>query len=161
MENSDFYTVLKGDTLCNIAKKFLGDTDRFQEIMMLNNLEDENVYPGQTLRLPKNQCSGDILYKVKSGDSLWDIAQRFLGNGKKFKQIIKLNKLTTDMLYPGQILKIPTEIPSNTIYTVKKGDTLWKISQNFFGDGSKYADLLALNNLPNDKIKVGQKLKIN
>ena len=47
------YTVKKGDTLWNIAKKELGDGTRYKEIAKLNNISNPNkIYPGQVFRLP-------------------------------------------------------------------------------------------------------------
>lgn len=46
-------------------------------------------------------------YKVKKGDSLWAIAQEHLGNGSRYPEIKSLNNLTNDVIYPGQILKLP------------------------------------------------------
>ena len=46
------YTVKKGDTLWNIAKKELGDGTRYKEIAKLNNISNPNkIYPGQILKL--------------------------------------------------------------------------------------------------------------
>ena len=46
-------------------------------------------------------------YTVKKGDTLWVIAQRYLGSGYKYKEIKDLNALNSDMIYAGQTLKIP------------------------------------------------------
>ncbi len=46
-------------------------------------------------------------YTVKKGDTLWAIAQRYLGSGYKYKEIKDLNALNSDMIYPRQTLKIP------------------------------------------------------
>lgn len=46
-------------------------------------------------------------YTVKKGDSLWAIAARQLGNGSRYPEIKKLNGLTSDVIYAGQILKLP------------------------------------------------------
>lgn len=46
-------------------------------------------------------------YTVKKGDTLWAIAQRYLGSGYKYKKIKDLNALNSDMIYSGQTLKIP------------------------------------------------------
>lgn len=46
-------------------------------------------------------------YTVKKGDTLWAIAQRYLGSGTKHKEIKALNALNSDTIYPNQILKIP------------------------------------------------------
>lgn len=46
-------------------------------------------------------------------------------------------------------------------YTVKSGDTLWKISKDFLGDGSRYGEIASLNGISNpDLIYPGQQLKI-
>jgi LysM repeat protein len=46
-------------------------------------------------------------YTVQKGDSLWKIAEKFLGNGSKYPEIKNLNSLVSDTIYPEQILKIP------------------------------------------------------
>jgi nucleoid-associated protein YgaU len=51
------------------------------------------------------------LYTVKDGDSLWEIAASQLGDGNRYKEIIKLNpNVSTDgkNLAVGTKLKIPT-----------------------------------------------------
>lgn len=46
-------------------------------------------------------------YTVQKGDSLWAIAERHLGNGTRYNEIKKLNGLTSDVIYSGQVLKLP------------------------------------------------------
>lgn len=48
-------------------------------------------------------------YTVKRGDSLWAIAARTLGKGIRYTEIKKLNGLTSDIIYAGQVLKIPNK----------------------------------------------------
>lgn len=51
-----FHTVEKGDTLWAVAKKALGDGNRYNEIFEANKpmLSDpDKIYPGQVLRIPK------------------------------------------------------------------------------------------------------------
>lgn len=45
-------------------------------------------------------------------------------------------------------------------YTVKNGDTLWCISERFYGRGDKYTIIVDDNNLISTIIRVGDKLKI-
>lgn len=48
-----------------------------------------------------------------------------------------------------------------TVYTVRKGDTLWAIAKKYLGDGSRYPELAALNSIPNPNlIFPGQQVKI-
>lgn len=46
-------------------------------------------------------------YTVKSGDCLWAIAQKQLGNGNRYPEIKSLNNLSSDTIHPGQVLKLP------------------------------------------------------
>ena len=45
-------------------------------------------------------------------------------------------------------------------YTVKKGDSLWKIAKTYLGNGAKYTEIVKLNNIKNDFIYAGLVLKI-
>lgn len=63
-----------------------------------------------------------------------------------------------------EVQSIPEEEPSKTItYTVQPGDTLWKISENHYGDGSHYLKIFEANSElldSPDQIFPGQELKI-
>ncbi len=48
-----------------------------------------------------------ITYTVQKGDTLWDIAKKYLGNGSRWKEIYNLSGLTSQTIYAGQKLKIP------------------------------------------------------
>lgn len=52
---------------------------------------------------------GYTTYTVKRGDSLWQIARKQLGKPQRYKEIMKLNGLKTDLIKPGQVLKIPVK----------------------------------------------------
>lgn len=56
--------------------------------------------------------------------------------------------------------KKETTTTSYTTYTVKKGDSLWKIASKLLGKGSKYTQIQKANGLKSTLIRVGQKLKI-
>ena len=47
------------------------------------------------------------MYIVKTGDNLWSIAQRQLGDGFLYHELVKLNHLESSIIYPGQELNIP------------------------------------------------------
>jgi membrane-bound lytic murein transglycosylase D len=71
------YTVRKGDTLWDIARRY-GTTPG--TIRKLNDLRsDARIYPGQVLRVAGKKTGGNPykLYTVKEGDTLWGIAALF------------------------------------------------------------------------------------
>ena len=53
----------------------------------------------------KRQAS--TLYRIQPGDCLYAIAQKLLDNGDRYPEIKALNGLTTDILLPGQRIRIP------------------------------------------------------
>lgn len=55
VEEGMFHTVEKGDTLSAIAKKTLGNANRYNEIFEANKpmlSHPDKIYPGQVLRIP-------------------------------------------------------------------------------------------------------------
>ena len=96
-------------------------------------------------------------YTVKQGDTLWSIAKKYNINVTDLK---KANRLKSSNLKLGQILQIPilNEIAKeDNIYVVKKGDTLYKIAQNF---GTTVNDIIKTNNLTKTLLNIGQVLEI-
>lgn len=47
------------------------------------------------------------VHTVVKGDTLWSIAEKYLGSGTRYKGIKALNGLDSDTIYSGQKLKIP------------------------------------------------------
>ena len=96
------YTVRAGDTLWLLANRFGTTVD---DIKRLNGLTGDNLQIGQVLRIPTEQSSAYFDYTVRSGDTLWLLANRF---GTTVDDIRRLNGLTGDNLQIGQVLRIPT-----------------------------------------------------
>ncbi len=96
------YTVKSGDTLWLLANRFGTTVD---DIKRLNGLRSDNLQIGQVLQIPTQQSSPYFDYTVKSGDTLWLLANRF---GTTVDDIRRLNGLTSDNLQIGQVLRIPT-----------------------------------------------------
>ena len=56
--------------------------------------------------------------------------------------------------------KFSTDSAKYKTYTVKKGDSLWAIAKKQLGSGSRYPEIVKLNQLGKKGIQPGQKLKI-
>ncbi len=149
------YVVQKGDSLYSIAQKFNTTVDKLKE---LNNLTSNNLSIGQVLVISEEQGSSPsddyIIYTVKRGDSLWNIARDF---DTTVDAIIDLNNLGTTALSVGQTLKIPQKTESSLTYTVKSGDSLWKIANSF---GVTVDSIIQTNNLSSTTLSIGQQLII-
>ena len=204
--NAQTYTVVAGDSVWKIAHQFGISMDTLRS---LNNIQNNFIYPGQVLKIriissnnvttptpestpsiptgsqtstqtPTNQTS-DTIYTVKSGDSLWAIANK---HGLSVSQLKSINHLTSDIIYPGQKLNTKTKVSSqdtvsssttkpapsqesitssNTststskTYTVASGDSLWAIANKH---GLSVSQLKNMNGLTSDIIYPGQTLKV-
>ena len=49
------------------------------------------------------------IHTVVHGDTLWAIAKKYLGNGSRYKEIVSLNGLKSNVIYNGMKLKIPNK----------------------------------------------------
>lgn len=110
----------------------------------------------QYLNLPYTPPTGEKTYTVKSGDSLYQIANKL---GVSIESLIQANNLSSNLLSIGQILVIPDEVKPQEygIYTVSKGDTLYGIASK---NNLTVNELLDFNNLSSTKLSVGQQLFI-
>ena len=177
--NSGYYTVQSGDTLSGIANQF---ATTVQALAQLNDISNPNrIYVGQRLLVktastpkpnqpttPSNNNSTATSYTVQNGENLSEIANKF---GTNWQNLAKLNNISNpNLIYAGQVLKLTagstnsnhsssTVTTNSGTYTVKSGDTLSKIANQF---GTNYETLARLNNLSNpNRIYVGQTLKVN
>lgn len=99
------YTVVAGDTLSAIARKY-GTT--YQKLAEYNQIVNPNlIYPGQKIEIPFAENNNTIEYIVKNGDYLSLIAAKYNTTWQKIyndnKNIIGDNP---NLIYPGQKLII-------------------------------------------------------
>jgi len=124
-----------------------------------------------SIKTKKNIGSKSITYKVKRGDTLGKIASE---NNITVKELKSLNDLEENKLTAGQKLIIGESSTENKtsnsskksvskkgseekVYRVKDGESLWTIAKK---NNVPVADIITWNNLKNDKVKTGQRLKI-
>ena len=110
--NATFHTVVAGDTLYNIAKRYHVSQDN---IRMWNNMPDNTVKLGQSLRVKPTSAGGTAStsysggssatgsYRVVAGDTLFGIARN---HGMTAGQLRALNNLTDDNVKIGQVLRV-------------------------------------------------------
>lgn len=147
-ENYQTYTVKSGDNLYNIAMKYNTTVDAIKN---LNNLTSNILTINQKLLIPETTQSNNE-YVVKSGDSLYSIANKYNTTVSELKSI---NNLTSNLLSIGQVLKIPNN-QTNT-YTVKSGDTLYSIANKY---NTSVNEIKTKNNLTSNTLTIGQQLII-
>ncbi len=155
---SDYYVVKKGDSLWSIANKFNTTVKKLKEI---NKLSTNVLKVGQSLKISDvDQIVPDeyLLYTVKKGDTLWDIAKLYNTTVDTLKNI---NNLENSNLIINQQIFVPkqsnTGVKNNNIYIVKKGDTLFDIAAS---KGVTINQIKEANNLKSDLLQIGQVLMI-
>ncbi|MGG0335392.1 LysM peptidoglycan-binding domain-containing protein [Priestia aryabhattai] len=106
-------------------------------------------------------------HKVKAGETLFSISKQ---HNVTVEDLKKWNGLSSTLIYANQTLQIgststdssssstPTTTSSNHTYTVKSGDTLYRIAKN---NGTSVQQLKDWNNLSSHLIYVNQVLKIS
>jgi nucleoid-associated protein YgaU len=165
------HTVVRGDTLWDIAEHYYGDPRRYPEIAAANRIPNPDlIFPGQVFVIPgitappsppplvpapPAPMPAAMTYRVVRGDSLWKIAARFYGDPRRYPEIAAANRIRNpDLIFPGQLLTIP-DVPGapspesgSMTYRVQPGDTLWDIARAFYGDPRRYPEIAAANRIP-------------
>ena len=107
--SSVVYTVVRGDTLSEIAARY---NTTVSKLVTDNNISNPNlIYPGQRIvisvdTIPSlgNEC-GKILYTIRRGDTLSEIAARY---DTTVNEIATLNNISNpNLIYAGNIIRVP------------------------------------------------------
>jgi len=172
------YLIKPGDTLEGIASEFDVSVDNLKN---WNRLKSNKIIAGETLDVytqPEERVrviptapatgksktgdsngmvsDGSASYRVRSGDTLSEIAKRY---GTTVATLKELNGLRSNRITVGQRLTIPgSDRASNDFitYRVRRGDSLWKISQAY---GVSIAEL-ELHNDVSDGLRPGDEIRI-
>jgi membrane-bound lytic murein transglycosylase D len=176
------YTVVSGDTLGEIARKYSTDVAAIQRI---NKLKGNTIRLGQHLLVPvaalegegydlsvpsriakaQQQVTGNKLnYTVQQGDTLWDIGRE---HKVTVEQLAKWNGIAQRAaLKTGQKLVIWQPDSDNRVagisrtvtYKVRKGDSLARIAQRF---SVSISDIVKWNKIDSSNyLQPGQRLKL-
>ena len=126
------HTVVKGDTLGEISTKYYGTSRKVTDIRRANgNIDPMRLSIGMDLKIPplartvsvastgsqtarptlaasrRGSATARRTYTVKKGDSLYKIAQRFYGDGTRYKDLLRANR---ELLHGSDILQPEMEI---------------------------------------------------
>ena len=183
----DRYVVQPGDTLSKIAREFRTQVAALQQA---NDIEGSRIVAGESLLIPRAynsalplqtpnapqyvtgvaSAAGEVSdqpsptrYEVRSGDSLWRIANRY---NLTTAALARWNGIAESaVLRPGQVLNLTADSAlartdgqseQAETYRVRSGDSLARIARQF---GIAVAELAAWNNIEEaDLIHPGQQL---
>lgn len=166
------HTVKSGDTLWGLSRTYNVSVDSLSN---WNKLSSSTIYVSQKLSViaPHSHTEAQkssvtttsaTTYVVNSGDTLWGISKKYNMSVSTLKS---LNGLTSDVIRPGQTLRVSgTSASKETVatttsntgtYRVQSGDILSEIAVRH---NLSVSQLKSINNLTSDLIYVGQVLKV-
>lgn len=125
-------TVKKGDSLDKIAR---GNHTTVSAIKKFNHLQNENLSIGQVLKIPMKKELSSPLSLVNPS-------------------LVSSSSISLPVLKQEVDLSLPT------YYSVKSGDSPWKIAKQF---NVKYEEILKLNQLDEEKarnLKIGDRIRV-
>jgi len=180
-QSSETHTVQKGETLFSIARQYdLAVVD----LRKWNDLDSDDLSVGQTIRIAPPEADNQITHTVEPEETLFSLSRRY---NVTIAEIQEWNDLETANLSTGMELTIyrpeddnsaePLEMTEpedsdslervsivreresslNTYYTVRSGDSLYRIANQH---GLTVDELKELNNLESDILRVGQRLTV-
>lgn len=165
------YRVRRGDTLAEIAAKYHVS---MADIRTWNRMRSSQVNIGQRLTIytsgqgrtvaqasERRAPERPTTHKVRSGDNLTEIAQRY---GVTVANLRAWNNLRSNTIHTGQTLKVSGNASSRAAttsrtqtYRVRSGDSLTAIARKY---GVTVTQIKQWNNLRSSTIRPGQQLKI-
>lgn len=156
-------------SISTVASRVTPSETKKQDENKKSDLSDKTE---KTINKEEKFKSDKKIYTVKSGDSLWRIAEEVYKSGYNWVDIKKANNLeNADMLFAGAKLIMP-DVKVKTItktdsliskiqgegkisgkdYIIEKGDNLWNISQRAYGDGYSWTKIAKANNFSNPNL---------
>ena len=102
-------TVSLDDEICTLGGVCHSAEAKEKTVLMAGNMKGVGSVNGDELKAPEPAVEPEY-YVIKSGDTLWGIASKFLGNGSKYPEIFEANREVIedpDKIFVGQKIRIP------------------------------------------------------
>lgn len=165
------HTVKSGETLFSIAQQYDVTVQKLRE---WNDLQSNQLTIGQTLIVQSADQKSAIKHTVEPQETLFSISKQY---GVSIAELKSWNGLSSNnlnvgqelIIYPGtesgedsgsqseNSIVVSSDTQQNTYYTVKSGDTLYKIARSH---NMTLEELKELNDLQSNTISVGQQLTV-
>jgi nucleoid-associated protein YgaU len=164
------YVVHLGDSLSLIAKRELGEMERWPELYELNRTaiaDADLIHPGQKLALPAEaapEAPAEVAYTTRPGDTLQRIAAAHLGDAGRWREIAARNRdrlPATSVLPPGTVLILPADASAGAggaapkpgyqargkvrHHVVRHGESLSLLARRYLGATSRWPEIYYLN----------------
>ncbi len=181
------HKVKAGESLNSIAINYMTTVDDIKEV---NGLDNYKIYTGQILKIistkkyekeqaeikrrnaPKRNRHGDIIHKVRRGETLGAIARKYRTTVAKIREL-NPNDVNGDNIRAGSTLQITgpkrarkksststktKAAPADGYYIVKSGENFSTIARKF---GVSAAELQKLNpGVVPERLQIGQKIRV-
>jgi membrane-bound lytic murein transglycosylase D len=171
------HTIARGESLSSIARRYGVSV---QAVKDANKLKSNRIVAGHDLVVPvpvgalptagapSIQPSETGVYRVRAGESLWDIAR---AHGTTPEDLAGRNNISSrGKIYPGQMLKVPAvgsatraavptaQAPDYSEHRVRAGESLWSIANEH---GLSVSKLASINHISaRGRIYPGQVLRV-
>jgi nucleoid-associated protein YgaU len=90
--------------------------------------------------------------RVRRGDSLWKLAERYLGDGSQWREIFAVNPQlpNPNLIRVGEFIALPQQAQGSSQLAgqeqrVQQGDSLWKLAKTHFGNGFAWTCIAQAN----------------
>ena len=107
-------SVALDDEICTIGGNCDSIEAKEKTVLMAGNMKGVGSVNGDGLSAPAPSATEKAVeteyYVIESGDTLWGIAAKFLGNGSKYPEIFEANREVIedpDKIFVGQKIRIP------------------------------------------------------
>jgi nucleoid-associated protein YgaU len=134
------HAIAKGETLGDVAKRYYGKRSLGPKLAEFNKVDSSRLKIGQTVAIP------DITVLDPSAAPA--------------PAAVLASDATLGVPAPAPAAPVAPESPKYGTVKVTEGDTLYRIAKRVYGDGSRWNEIAALNNLGDGKaLKPGRELK--